>query len=99
MSICIDMFNFIEYNFVKAHYVLSIKKWEVNVLKIDQNRLEIWMARRGMTGAQVANAANMTTQLFSTIKIRGTCTPRNLARIANALGVDVTELMEEVKQA
>lgn len=67
-------------------------------MRVDRNKLEIWMARREMSSAQVASVAGMSRQLFSAIKTRGTCTPRNLARIAAALKLDVTEIMEEVKQ-
>ena len=96
MSIFVDKLIIIEYNEQKAQFNLSMSGGFE--LKIDCNKIEILQAKAGMTGAQVAEAAGISRQFFSTIKNRGTCRPSSALVIANALGVDVTEIMEETKQ-
>lgn len=48
-----------------------------------------------MTGVQVAKKAGLRPQSYSAVKTRGSCAPTTIYKIANALGVDVTEIMEE----
>lgn len=57
--------------------------------------LEIMAARQGMKLGQLADKAGMCRQNLSTIKQRGTCTALTACKIAAALGVDVTEIIEE----
>lgn len=57
--------------------------------------LEIMAARQGMKLGQLADKAGMYRQNLSTIKQRGTCTALTACKIAAALGVDVTEIIEE----
>ncbi len=57
--------------------------------------LEIMAARKGMKLDQLADKAGMCRQNLSTIKQRGTCTALTACKIAAALGVDVTEIIEE----
>ena len=62
-------------------------KWKAN--------LEIMAARKGMKMGQLADKAGLCRQNLSTIKNRGTCTAVTACKIAAALGVDVTEIIEE----
>lgn len=57
--------------------------------------LEIMAARKGMKLGQLADKAGLCRQNLSTIKQRGTCTALTACKIAAALGVDVTEIIED----
>lgn len=63
-------------------------------MKLKAN-LEIMAARKGMKMGQLADKAGLCRQNLSTIKNRGTCTALTACKIAAALGVDVTEIIEE----
>lgn len=63
-------------------------------MKLKAN-LEIMAARKGMKMGQLADKAGLCRQNLSTIKNRGTCTAVTACKIAAALGVDVTEIIEE----
>ena len=68
--------------------------FEVNKMKLKGN-LEIMAARKGMKLSQLADKAGLCRQNLSTIKNRGTCTAMTACKIAAALGVDVTEIVDE----
>lgn len=63
-------------------------------MKLKEN-LEIMAARRGLRLGQLANKAGLNRQNMSIVKKRGTCTAMTAIKIADALGVDVTEIIEE----
>lgn len=63
-------------------------------MKLKEN-LEIMAARRGLRLGQLADKAGLSRQNFSTIKGRGTCSALTAVKIAAALGVDVTEIIEQ----
>lgn len=60
-----------------------------------KGNLEILAARNGLNLGQLAEKAGLCRQNLSTIKRRGTCTAMTAIKIADALGVDVTEIVEE----
>lgn len=60
-----------------------------------KGNIEIMAARKGMKLGQLADKAGLCRQNLSTIKNRGTCTAITACKIAAALGVDVTEIIEE----
>lgn len=60
-----------------------------------KGNLEILAARNGLNLGQLAEKAGLYRQNLSTIKRRGTCTAMTAIKIADALGVDVTEIVEE----
>ncbi|MGN0707337.1 MAG: helix-turn-helix domain-containing protein [Faecalibacterium sp.] len=64
-------------------------------MKIKGNQLELIAAQKGMTIVQLAEKAGLCRQNLSIIKNRGTCRPITAVRIANALGVDVNEIIEQ----
>lgn len=64
-------------------------------MKINKNHLTVLQCRVGMTGTQIAKKAGLKPQVYSAVKNRGTCAAPTVAAIAAALGVDVTELIEE----
>lgn len=63
-------------------------------MKLKEN-LEIMAARRGLRLCQLADKAGLNRQNMSIVKKRGTCTAMTAIKIAAALGVDVTEIIEE----
>ena len=62
-------------------------------MKISADRIEILLARKKLTLSELAERSGISRQNISTIKLRGTCAPRTAARIADGLGVDVTEIL------
>lgn len=64
-------------------------------MKINKKNLNVLQCRAGMTGVQLAAKAGLKPQFYSVVKNRGTCAPATVCRIAAALGVDVTEIIEE----
>lgn len=63
-------------------------------MKLKEN-LEIMAARRGLRLSQLADKAGLNRQNMSIVKKRGTCTAMTAIKIADVLGVDVTEIIEE----
>lgn len=64
-------------------------------MKINKKNLDILQCRAGLTGAQLAAKAGLKPQSYSAVKNRGTCAAPTVAAIAAALGVDVTEIIEQ----
>lgn len=63
-------------------------------MKLKEN-VEIMAARKGMRLGQLADKAGVNRQNMSAIKKRGTCSALTAVKIAAALGVDVTDIIEE----
>lgn len=63
-------------------------------MNISKQKIELLQARQGRVG-DFAEKAGISRQNISTLKLRGTCRPVTAAKLAAALGVDVTEIMEE----
>ena len=64
-------------------------------MKISKKKLDVLQCRAGLTGSQVAVKAGLKPQSYSAVKNRGSCAAPTVAAIAAALGVDVTEIIEE----
>lgn len=64
-------------------------------MNISKRKIEAIQARKQLTQATIADTAGVTRQAFSEVLKRGNCTPITAGKIAAALGVDVTELMED----
>lgn len=60
-----------------------------------KGNLELLAAQKGMRLGQLADKAGLCRQNLSTIKTRGTCSALTACKIAAALGVDVTEIIEQ----
>lgn len=67
---------------------------EVKEVKIDKRKLEIAMARAKLNRDTMARKAGMPIPTVSNVFGRGSCKPATAGRIAEALGVDVTEILE-----
>lgn len=63
-------------------------------MKIKAN-IELSAALKGMSMNQLAQKSGILPQNLSTIKSCGTCSALTACKIAAALGVDVTEIIEE----
>lgn len=63
-------------------------------MDINVSQVYAWMARRNMTQSDIAKKSGIPKQHISTILTRKTCSPLNLGRIANALGVEPGEIMK-----
>lgn len=64
-------------------------------MKISKAKLDIAMARAKINLHELAKKANMPIPTVSNVSIKGTCKPATAGRIAEALGVDVTEILED----
>lgn len=63
-------------------------------MKISKRKLEIAMARAELNRDTLAKKADMPIPTVCNVYTRGTCKPATAGRIAKALEVDVTEIME-----
>ncbi len=53
------------------------------------------MAEKGLTTVEVSKRTGISRQNFSTMKLRGTCTPVSAGKIAKGLEVDLSEIIEK----
>lgn len=64
-------------------------------MKINKEKLEIAMARAELNRNTLAEKAGMPIPTICNVYSRGTCKPATAGRIAKALEVDVTEIIED----
>ena len=62
-------------------------------MRIATQKINIALAKKGLTRSDLAKRAQMSRQNISTILTRGTCEPRTLGKLALALEVDVEDLI------
>ena len=62
-------------------------------MKISKEKIELIMAEKQLTAIVASERAGLSRQNFSTIKLRGTCTPATATKIARGLDVDVSEII------
>ena len=63
-------------------------------LKISQDKVQLHMARRCMNPYDVCSAAEISYQTYRRIMKKGSCKIGTLGKIAKALEVNVTEIIE-----
>ena len=63
-------------------------------MKLKRN-LELLAASKGLKMSDLAEKSGLCRQNLSTIKNRGTCSALTAVKIATALGVEVTDIVEE----
>lgn len=63
-------------------------------MKISATKIEILMAKKKISVSELAERSGMARQNVSVVKGRGTCNPLTAQKLADGLGVDVTEIME-----
>ncbi len=64
-------------------------------LKISQDKVQLRMAELCMNPYDLCSAAEISYASYRRIMVKGGCKIATLGRIAKALGVDVTEILEE----
>lgn len=64
-------------------------------MRICIRKMELLQARQGMSATELAEKSGVSRQSISTIRLRGTCLPATLAKLAKGLGVDPADLIEE----
>ena len=64
-------------------------------MKINRTAIDIIAAQKGLSMADIAQRAGLSRQSVSTIRTRGTSSAISAGKIARALDVDVTELIED----
>lgn len=65
-------------------------------MKADRRKLQLAMARACMNTEELVKAANMPRPTVKNVITGRSVRPATLGRIANALGVDPAEILEEV---
>ena len=68
-------------------------------LVIDQNKVQTHMARNCMNPYDLCSKAQISYQSYRRIMLRGGCKIATLGRIASALDVDVTEIIQDTVAA
>lgn len=68
-------------------------------MRIDREKITLLLMRKDMTAKEVAALAGISCTSIYNAKNGLRCSERMGTKIARALGVDVTEIMEEAKQA
>lgn len=63
-------------------------------MKINVNKLFVAMARKGINFSELSSISKVSRPTLSYIKNGKTCRPDVVSKIAAALGVDVTEIIE-----
>ena len=64
-------------------------------MKLDAYRIRLILAQKELNQANFAKKCGIRPQALSEILSRGTCTLKTIGKIANALGVPVTEIVKE----
>lgn len=71
------------------------KESEMIWMKLDRNKVNVAMARKKMTVVQLADAYGVSRARMNVILNSQVITPICAGRVADALGVDVTEILED----
>ena len=64
-------------------------------MKADRNKIYMAMARACLTSGELAKKAEMTSSSISNVIAGRSVRPATLGRVAKALGVSVSEILEE----
>lgn len=80
------------YNHIVNENAFNLKEREN--MKISKTKEEAILARQLLTKMKAAEISGLSSQAFSTILCRGTCSPISAGKIAKGLKVDITELLE-----
>lgn len=65
-------------------------------MNISAIKIETMLAERGMTRTALAELCGISRQNISTVIRRGTCEPKTAGKLAAGLGVNVSDILEEV---
>lgn len=62
-------------------------------MQIQSKKIRVLMARSGLTQSKLSEMSGISRQSISTILSRGSCSPKNAGKLAEALGVDVLAIV------
>lgn len=62
-------------------------------MQIQSKKIRVLMARSGLTQSKLSDMSGISRQSISTILNRGSCSPKNAGKLAEALGVDVLTIV------
>lgn len=65
------------------------------MLKIDARKLELSQAKKGINTNQIIEKSGLTEKTIQSMKNGKPCRPLSVHKLANALNVDVTEILKE----
>lgn len=63
-------------------------------MTINTQKIELLLAEKSMTSTQLSVLSGISRQNISTIIHRGSCAPKTVGKIARALDVEVSEIIE-----
>lgn len=63
-------------------------------MKINRRKIELILSERNMTKTALAEKSGISRQNISTILGRGTCEPKTAGKLANGLGVQICQIIE-----
>lgn len=67
---------------------------EVNAMRVDRNKLELIMAKKGLNQKKLAEVSGVSRQSLSYTMNGRNCRPELLGKISKALGVEPEEIIE-----
>lgn len=73
-------------------------KSEVNQMKVNREKIRVAMARTCMSSGEISEAAGLSRQTVNNVLYGRNVRPCTLGKVARVLGVDVTEILEEVNE-
>lgn len=73
----------------------NLNESEVRNMQISNEKINIALARREMTVTQLAEACKVSRNRIYILLNQKSITPASAGKIARALGVDVTEILED----
>lgn len=65
------------------------------MLSVDRRKYELCLARKRLTTTEMASRMNISRQRLAAILNQRNVSPEVVGRLARALGVDVTEIIEQ----
>lgn len=86
--------NVLDKKLIWLYSVLTRNALGGETMNINARVADIILAKKGMTRTALAEKSGITRQTVSAILRRGTCSAINAGKLANALGIQVEELME-----
>lgn len=64
-------------------------------MRISREKLAVFLIRAGLNGERLAEKAGLSRWTITAVRCGKSCGQESAERIARALGVDVTEIMED----
>lgn len=64
-------------------------------MKINTGKIELILAKQGITANELSSRAGVSRQSISTIKAKGSCTPLTAGKIAAGLGVPIETIISK----